>query len=131
MPCSLSITAVNVACCAVESSVAVQRWQEEHPVDGDADLHVVVVAGTVTTSNADLVARAVAETPQPRRVVAFGVCTISGGPYWDSYSVLPGIGGLVPVDVFVPGCPPRPDDLIVVLDDLAAADRALAGDLHD
>jgi len=127
MPRSLSITAVNVACCAVESSVAVQRWQEEHPADGPADLNVLVVAGTVTTANSAAVVSAFNRTPEPRRVVAFGVCTITGGPYWDSYSVLPGISELVPVDVFVPGCPPRPDDLIAVLEDLAATDRAVAG----
>ncbi|MGV1035517.1 MAG: NADH-quinone oxidoreductase subunit B [Candidatus Nanopelagicales bacterium] len=125
---SLSITAVNVACCAVESSVAVQRWQESHPADGPADLNVLVVAGTVTTANSDAVVGAFKRTPEPRRVVAFGVCTITGGPYWDSYSVLPGISELVPVDVFVPGCPPRPDDLLSVLEGLAGGRDAFAGD---
>ena len=83
-------------------------------------LHVLVVAGTVTRLNSHLVVEAFERLPDPRAAVAFGVCTISGGPYWDSYAVLPGIGELVPVDVFVPGCPPHPTDLIDALRALAS-----------
>jgi len=53
------------------------------------------------------VAADIAAVPQPRLVVAYGVCTISGGPYWDSYSV-----GPIEADVVVPGCPPRPEALL-------------------
>lgn len=86
----------------------------------EPDLNVLVVAGTVTRANSHLVAEAFESLAEPRAVVAFGVCTISGGPYWDSYAVLPGIAELVPVDVFVPGCPPLPSDLTLVLSDLAS-----------
>ena len=53
---------------------------------------------------------------EPRVVIAFGACAISGGPYWDSYSVLPGASEVVPVDIFVPGCPPSPEDLAKALE---------------
>ncbi len=120
MTTALSITSLNLACCAVESATGVSLWQEraEHPDAADG-LNVLVVAGTVTNANAHLVRQAYEGLAEPRAVVAFGVCTISGGPYWDSYAVLDGIGQLVPVDVFVPGCPPTPQDMVDVLDGLA------------
>ena len=52
-------------------------------------------------------------------MVAYGVCACSGGPYWDSYAVTKGVDTLVPVDVYVPGCPPTPDALREVLDGVA------------
>lgn len=119
---------LNLACCALESATGVQRWMEQDqqdagnqnlpPADQDP-LNVLVVAGTVTTSNSELVREAYESMARPRAVVAFGVCTISGGPYWDSYAVLNGIGELVPVDVFVPGCPPSPQDVLDALTGLA------------
>ena len=81
-------------------------------VEGDPDLHVLVVAGTVTTQLAPVVAEAYAGLPQPRAVLAFGACAATGGPYWDSYAVLPGAHEVVPVDAWVAGCPPRPEDLL-------------------
>jgi NADH-quinone oxidoreductase subunit B len=53
-------------------------------------------------------------------VVSFGACASSGGPYWDSYAVTKGVDQLVPVDVFVPGCPPPPSALTEALDTLVA-----------
>ena len=52
---------------------------------------------------------------EPKVVVAFGACAITGGPYWDSYSVIPGADQVVPVDIHVPGCPPSPQELAVAL----------------
>lgn len=97
---------LDLACCGVESgsAAATRASAELAGIDGP---NVVVVAGTVTRAAADLVAAQIARTPLPRLVVAFGVCTISGGPYWDSYAVVPG----VTADLVVPGCPPRPEAL--------------------
>lgn len=91
------------------------------PADPSGDLHVLVVAGTVTTQLAAMVVRAHAELPEPRAVLAFGACAATGGPYWDSYAVLPGAHEVVPVDVWVAGCPPRPADLVAGLEEVLRA----------
>ncbi len=97
---------LNLACCAVEAS-STQARAAAQALAGVPGPDVVVVAGTVTLAAADLVAAQIARVAEPRIVVAYGVCTIAGGPYWDSYCVVPG----VPADVVVPGCPPRPEAL--------------------
>lgn len=98
-----------MACCALEVSTALAgplpmldgvTW-----VDAEPDLTVVILAGTVTHASRAKIDAALAEVTGPRVVVAYGVCASSGGPYWDSYVVEPGWAA----DVFVPGCPPRPD----------------------
>jgi len=80
--------------------------------DGLVDLNVLLVSGTVTTKLAPAVRAMYEAMPEPRRVVAFGACAVAGGPYWDSYSVQNGASTEVPVDVFVPGCPPQPAALV-------------------
>lgn len=126
----LRVTLISMACCSVEAATGLTEFDNIStglPDLGapDSALNVLVVAGTVTRLNSHLVRAAFDRLPQPRAVVAFGVCTISGGPYWDSYAVLPGIGDLVPVAVFVPGCPPHPSDLSAALDTLAGRSAAL------
>ena len=82
-----------------------------------------MISGTVTDQLAPAVAAvvdAVAERVLARpTVIALGACASSGGPYWDSYAVTKGIDQLVPVDVYVPGCPPTPAALLAVLDQLS------------
>ncbi len=97
---------LNLACCGVEAGSEAARLAVADLADLPGPT-VVVVAGTVTRAAAELVAEQIAEVPEPKLVVAYGVCTIAGGPYWDSYAVVPG----VPADVVVPGCPPRPEAL--------------------
>ena len=127
---SLRVFDAGLACCAVEVSAALRRCAELLPTGGAkpgerADLrdcagpgdapgpvNVLVVAGTVTDKLAPLVLAAYRDLPGPRRVLSFGACSNSGGPYWDSYCVTKGADQLIPVDVYVPGCPPRPEALV-------------------
>jgi NADH-quinone oxidoreductase subunit B len=133
----VSLVNLGLACCAVEFGAAFPpaaspglRWQGTEfdalpPQTGEA-AHVLVVSGTVTTAMADDLLRAYEALPRPRYVVSFGACSNSGGPYWDSYAVVQGVDRLFPVDVYVPGCPPRPqallDGLALLRDRLAAED---------
>lgn len=86
------------------------------PAVGPAALNVFVVAGTVTDKLAPLVLAAYQQVPERKFVLSFGACSNSGGPYWDSYCVTKGVDQLIPVDVYVPGCPPRPETLLAGLD---------------
>ena len=88
-----------------------------------AGVNVFVVAGTVTDKLAPLVLSAYQRVPEPRFVLSFGACSNSGGPYWDSYCVTKGVDQLIPVDVYVPGCPPRPEALLAGLDRLLERSR--------
>ena len=110
---TLRVFDAGLACCAVEVSAALRRFAELLPKGPEAaPLHVLVVAGTVTDKLAPLVRDAYRDLPEPRFVLSFGACSNSGGPYWDSYSVTKGVDQIIPVDVYVPGCPPRPEALI-------------------
>ncbi len=122
----------GLACCAVECAAGLSRVSGEAatgeagagkvaatgaPDHGHAN--VFIVAGTVTDKLAPLVLRAYQRVPDPKWVLSFGACSNSGGPYWDSYCVTKGVDQLMPVDVYVPGCPPRPEALLHGLDVLA------------
>ena len=73
---------------------------------------VLIVAGTLTTKMAGPLLRLWEQMPEPKWCVAMGDCTVSGGRYKRSYSTIEGIDRIMPVDVYVPGCPPRPEGLI-------------------
>ena len=80
------------------------------PSPRQADL--MIVAGTVTKKMAPQVVRLFNQMPEPKYVIAMGACAISGGPFKQGYNVLKGIDRYIPVDVHIPGCPPRPEALI-------------------
>lgn len=111
---------VGLACCAVEVMAAIlprlgaaQRVAPLAASPREAD--VLVVSGTLTDVFAPILRGLLDQLPGRPYVISFGACADSGGPYWDSYSVTKGVDQLVPVDLYVPGCPPRPEALIAAL----------------
>jgi NADH-quinone oxidoreductase subunit B len=120
----LTMFDLGLACCAVEFVAAAVEpgafADLGEAVPSLADANVLVVSGTVTDVSAPAVVAAYERLAEPRYVVSFGACANTGGPYWDSYSVTKGIDQLLPVDVYVPGCPPRPDTMLQALRLLAA-----------
>lgn len=113
----LSLFDLGLACCAVEF-VALAVSEDAPPTTPVEEANVLVVSGTVTDVSAPAVLRAYERLAEPKHVVSFGACSNTGGPYWDSYSVTKGVDQLVPVDLYVAGCPPRPEALLAALDRL-------------
>ncbi len=108
----------GLACCAIEMIAAsmarydIARFGSEvfRPSPRQADL--LIVSGTVTKKMAPQVVRLWNQMPEPKYCIAMGACAISGGPFKQGYNVLKGIDRFIPVDIYIPGCPPRPEALL-------------------
>ena len=114
---SLWTLSFGLACCAIEM---ISTHMSHHDLDrfgvvtwpSPRQADVMIVAGTVVKKMADPIKLLYEQMPDPKWVIAMGSCATNGGPYYKSYSVVMGVDHLIHVDVYVPGCPPRPEALM-------------------
>jgi NADH-quinone oxidoreductase subunit B len=116
---SLWTLTFGLACCAIEMMAAGAstydwaRFGFEVPSASPRRADMMIVAGTVVRKMVPIIRTLYQQMPDPKYVVAMGGCAISGGPYvYDSYTIVRGVEEIVPVDIYIPGCPPRPEALL-------------------
>jgi NADH-quinone oxidoreductase B subunit len=108
---------LGIACCAIEMAAAaaprfdIERlgvvfWNSPRQCD------VLLLNGWISMKLRPVLIRLYEQMPYPKWVICMGECTISGGPWWDSYNIVRGADTFLPVDIYIPGCPPRPEALL-------------------
>jgi NADH-quinone oxidoreductase subunit B len=111
----------GLACCAIEymaiqnSRFDLSRFGMEINRASPRQADIMIVSGTVTVKMAHAIRRIYDQMADPKYVISMGVCATAGGPYQGSYSTVPGVDNFLPVDVYVAGCPPRPDALMYAI----------------
>jgi NADH-quinone oxidoreductase B subunit len=107
----------GLACCAIEFAAAFgARWDAERfgvvPRSSPRQCDLMIVNGTVTWKVAHKLITLFEQMPEPKWAIAMGNCATGGGPFRTAYSVVPGVDKLIPVDVYIAGCPPRPENML-------------------
>lgn len=114
---SLWYLSFGIACCAVEGLISASGPRFDFDRHGvffrgvPRQADVMIVAGTVNHKMAKVVKRLYEQMPEPRYVIAMGACACTGGPFREYPNVVMGVDEIVPVDIYVPGCPPRPESV--------------------
>jgi NADH-quinone oxidoreductase subunit B len=123
------------ACCGMEFMSAagprydIDRFGAALPRFSPRQADLLMVVGTISHRNAPILKKVYDQMAEPKWVMAFGACTCSGGPY-NNYSVVQGIDTIIPVDIYVPGCPPRPEAVLDGVIKLQARIQAERVDAH-
>jgi NADH-quinone oxidoreductase subunit B len=108
----------GLACCAIEMmATSASHYDFDRfgviPRASPRQADIIIISGTVTLKMAQRIKRLYEQMPDPKYIISMGSCSNCGGPYWEhGYNVLKGIDRVIPVDVYVPGCPPRPEALL-------------------
>ncbi len=115
---SMFVLLFGIACCSIEM---MHHYGTKHDVDrfgagvpraSPRQADVIIVPGTIVSKFGPRMKRVYDQMPEPKFVVSMGSCTISGGPFQEGYNVIKGVEEIIPVDIHVPGCPPRPEALV-------------------
>jgi NADH-quinone oxidoreductase subunit B len=121
------------ACCGMEfmataaSKYDIARFGAEFPRFSPRQADLLIIVGTITERQAPALRRIYDQMCEPKWVIAFGVCASTGG-FYQNYSTVPGADQIVPVDVYIPGCPPRPEQVLDGL--MLLQDRIQRGEGH-
>lgn len=108
----------GLACCAIEMmATSASHYDLDRfgiiPRPSPRHIDIILISGTVTLKMATRIKRLWEQMPEPKYCLSMGSCANCGGPYWEhGYHVLKGVDRIIPVDVYVPGCPPRPEALL-------------------